>query len=213
VPFSAMALVAGAITLLLGTLLLPTGDGGAAATLRVVQEEDQRAITVAVMFCASSVGLLMGIPSLLVLFPRKGRRIGIAAVAMMVVAGAGLAGFGMLLAFFRALAIEDAVVPATFEKAASESGFQAMLLVWVASFYLFELLLAIAVLRARTVPVWIPVLLVLHAALFFVADYLPDGVSRWLILLTAIGLSGLAVAANQEADRDAGVGPLVLGRR
>jgi hypothetical protein len=208
-----MALVAGAITLLLGTLLLPSGDGGAAATLRVVQLEDQRWITVSVMYCIAAVGLLMGIPSLLVLFPRKGRRIGLLAVGLMTVAGAGLAGFGMLLAFFRALAVERAIRPATFEQATSEPGFQAMLLGWVASFYLFELLLAIAVLRARTVPFWIPLLLVVHVGMFFVQDYLPGDVSRWLILLTAVGLSGLAVAANQEADRDAGIGPLVVGRR
>jgi hypothetical protein len=154
----------------------------------------------------------MGIPSLMVLFPGRGHRFGLAGVGMMIVAGAGLAGFGMLLMFLRALAVERAVRPETFEQATSESAFQALLLVWVASFLLFEVLLGIAALRAGTVPVWIPLLLVLHAGSFFVQDLLPDPVSRWLILLTALGLSGLAVTANQEADRDAGVGPLVVGR-
>jgi hypothetical protein len=207
-----MALVAGAITLLLGALLLPTSDAGGMATLVIVRADDARWLTVALMFCLSAVGLLLGIPSLLVLFPRRGRRIGLVAVGMMTVAGAGLAAFGMLLAFVRALALEKAVRPATFDRATDEAAFQAMLTGWLVSFYLFELLLAVAVLRARTVPAWIPLLLVLHVAALPVQGLLPEQVARWSVLLVVLGLSGLAVGANQVADRLAGMGPRVLDR-
>lgn len=205
VPFSAAALVTGAIALMLGALLMPMGED-TAAILEGIKENDQRWLTVAVMFGIASVGILMGLPAMVLLFPRRGHRVGMAGVAVMTMASAGLAGFGMILVFFQSLALRGALVPGRVEEATDSARFSVMLLGWAASFYVAELLLAIAVLRARSVPRWIPALLLLHVVSFGFQSVIPEDFPPLVIVFGAIGLSGLAVSANTEADRLSGLG-------
>ena len=62
----------------------------------------------------------------------------------------GIAGFAMLLVFFRALAVTDAITPGTIDRVSDETGLAAVLFGWIGAFYLGELLLAIALLMAGT---------------------------------------------------------------
>ena len=66
---------------------------------------------------------------------------------------------------------------------------------WIVAFFLGELLLAIALLRARTTPTWVPVLLLLHVATIFVGRFLPDPLSKATVLLLAVALAGIAIQA------------------
>lgn len=213
VPFSAAALVTGALALMLGALLIPPGGDTASETLRMFNQKDHLWLTVAAMFGLSGIGLLLGLPCMLLLFPRRGQMVGLTAVAVMTVASAGLAGFAMLLVFLESLADADAINPEAFERATEGSSLDLVLFAWVVSFYLGEALVAIALLRARSVPRWIPALLLLHVAAVPVSLLLPRDADSWLIILTAIGFCGIAIHANREADRLSGLGSATFSSR
>lgn len=200
VPFSAAALVTGAIALLGGGILMPSGDG-TGETLRMVEQQDGRWFAVAILFFIAGVGILVGLPSLLVLFPGRGRLTGLGGIGVMVMACAGTAGYAMLLVFFRALVLEDALVTTELDRVTDDPGLIGFLYAWIASLYLGELLLAIAVLRAATVPRWMPALLLVHVALLPFSQVLPDEVGSLSVLLIALALSGMAISANAEAGR------------
>jgi hypothetical protein len=73
--------------------------------------------------------------------------------------------------------------------------------VWVAGFYLGELLLAIALLRAGSVPRWVPVALILHVLTFPLSNVLPEVVSKATVLLMVVGFAGIAIQATSPQHR------------
>lgn len=200
VPASAASLVTGAIALLLGALLIPTVGENAADTLMVVRKQDGRWLGAAVLFLLGGAGIMIGLPSLLGLFPSRGRRLGLTALAVMALAGAGTVGYAMLLVFC-ALVRAEAIVVTRFEDVTDDLGLTVFLYVWIFSFYVGELLLGLAVLRARSAPRWIPVLFLVHVALFPVADMLPEDLQSATTLLVSVALCGLAITANNQPEQ------------
>jgi hypothetical protein len=71
---------------------------------------------------------------------------------------------------------------------------------WIGAFYLGELLLAIALLRAGNTARWIPAVLLLHVALFPLANLLPDQLQAMTALLITVALCGVGITANQNAS-------------
>lgn len=200
VPGSAASLVVGALALLLGTLFLPSAGEDAAATLELVQQENGLWYAGATLFMLAACGLLLGLPSLLFLFPHQGRTLGQAAIAVFAIACAGTAGYAMILAFFRALVLEDAINVERLGAAADEAGFLGFLYGWVAAFYLGELLLGIALVRSGLTPRWIPLLLFAHVVSLPLGGLLPDVIRESTVALTTFALAGSAIVANREAS-------------
>ena len=155
VPFSASALVAGATALSIGSLLMPQADE-AKDMLMLAEQDGGRWMAVSLLYFASSVALVVGLPAILTLFDRKGFRTGLTAVGVFTIGCVGIAGFAMLLVFFRALAVTDAITPGTIDRVSDEAGLAAVLFGWIGAFYLGELLLAIALFMAGTTAKWIP---------------------------------------------------------
>lgn len=199
VPGSAALLVVGGFALLLGSLLTPTTDGDVTAVLELVRDHPNQWMGVAALFLLAAVGLLLGLPSMLVLFPHRGRRVGLVAIAVFAIACAGTAGYAMILAFFRALVLADGVRAEAIDEVTADPGFAVFLYGWVASFYLGELLLALALLRARSAPVWISTLFLLHVALLPVSAMLPESLRAGSTLLVALAFAGLGITANTTA--------------
>jgi hypothetical protein len=200
VPFSASALVAGATALSVGAVLTPESDS-AAGTLEIVREAGGQWMAVAVLYFFASVTLTAGMPAVLTLFDKKGFRTGLTAIGVFTIGAVGIAGLAMLLAFIYALVEAEAIVPEMFEAAATEPAFSAFLYGWIGAFYLGELLLGIALLRAASTPRWIPVLLLVHVALFPLSSVLPDEVSSLTVLLITVAFAGVGIAANQRHAR------------
>lgn len=201
VPVSAASLVTGVLALFVGALLLPATGDDTAATMQLVREQDARWLAVALMFFGAGAGLLLGLPACLMLFPQRGRVVGVAGIAVMAVAAAGVLGYAMLLAFFRALARAQAINVARFDDVTSDPGLLAFLYGWIACFYLGELLLAIAVLRSGLAARVYPLLLMAHILLFPVSALLPDELASATVILLVIAFSGLAFAAVAEEER------------
>jgi hypothetical protein len=200
VPFSASALVAGATALSIGSLLMPQAED-AQDMLRLANHDGGQWMAVSLLYFASSVALVIGLPSILTLFDRRGLKTGLTALGVFTIGCVGIAGFAMLLVFFRALAVTGSVDPGAIDQVGSEAGLAAVLFGWVGAFYLGELLLAVALLMAGTTPRWIPGVLILHVALFPVSSFLPEDVQSLTSLLITVSLSAIGITANQHAAK------------
>ena len=199
-PVSAALLLTGALALGLGGFLLPQSDN-ASDSLRIVQDQGGQWMAAAVVLFIASVCLTLGLPAVLTLFDQRGRTLGMISCVVLEVGWIGTAGFAMLMIFFRALVRTDAIVGRSLDDVAHEAGLAIFLYLWIAAVYLGELLLGLALLRARTVPRWIPLLLVLHALTFLVSGVLPGLLAKATVLLLVLGFSGIAVQAASPDHR------------
>ena len=201
IPASAAAFVTGAMALTFGSLLLPSGSS-TADTLQVARTEDGRWLAAAVIFFIASVALTLGLPAAMSLFDRRGRTLGMVSAVVLAVGFLGTAGYSMLIVFFRAIALETTLTGAQLDDAVHEMGLTIFLYGWIACFYLGELLLAIALLRAGTTQKWVPFVLFAHVASLAVSSVLPHEISSALVLLVAVGFAGVAIdAVTRDNER------------
>ena len=194
-PVSAALLVTGALALCLGAFLLPASDDST-DSLRIVEQQGGQWLAAAVIFLISSIGLTLGQPAILSLFENRGWALGMISGIVLEIGFIGTAGFAMLMAFFRALVITDAIRDKNINDIAHEAGLAVFLYTWIAGLYLGELLLGIALLRAGTIPRWVPFALILHALSFPVSGVLPEYLSKATILLLLLGFAGIAIHAG-----------------
>ena len=200
VPYSAASLVVGATALSVGSLLLPS-YAEAATTVQMTESQGGLWLGVAVLYFVAAVMLTLGMPAILTLFNVRGARFGLTAVGIFTASAAGTAGFAMLLMFVRALVMNDAISDATVMNVTQDTGLTGFLYVWIGAIVSGELLLALALLRARVTPRWIPALLLVHVALLLFAPYLPDFIGSASPLLIVVALSGLGIrAAGQRTE-------------
>jgi hypothetical protein len=197
VPYSAAALVLGATALSVGALLAPQLSE---QNVLVSDFADTRWLAVAALYFIASAMLTVGMPSVMTLMGRGGR-LGLSAIGVFTVGTLGIAGYAFLIAFMRALAQDNKIGSLDLEMVSQDTGLLALLYGWIGAFYLGELLLGIALLRARTTPTWVPGVLLLHVALFPLSSFLPEGVQSLTALLVTVGLCGVGVTANQNAAR------------
>jgi hypothetical protein len=196
VPLSASALVIGAMALVFGALLNPSEAGASSSeTLRVVNEDGGRWLAMAVMYFFASVCLTLGLPSVLTLLTRKGRRLGLAALAVFSVGAIGTAGYAMLLVFFRALAMEGAVEAAQLDEVTADKGLAFFLQGWFGAFLGGIVLLTIALFLARTVPRWVPALLAVFVVLLPLSSQLGRVGMALQVMVLAVAFTGIAMAA------------------
>lgn len=202
VPVSASALVVGALSLVFGAMLNPS-DGGQSVTetLRVVDEHGTRWLGTAVMFLLASIALTVGLPALLSLFDERGYTLGAIGVGLFVVGVIGTAGYAVILIFFRALVVADAVRADGVEKVSQDGGMQVFFIGWIGGFYVGLLIVAVALFRARKTPIWVPILLVLFVASFPFANMLGRVGSAIQVMLLAVAFTGIAVAAVTSSTR------------
>jgi hypothetical protein len=199
-PVSAALLLTGALALCLGGFLLPASDDPS-DTLQIVHDQSGQWLTVAVILFIASVCLSLGLPAILTVFSDRGWTLGMVSAILLEVGFVGTAGFAMLMVFFRSLVINQAILDPTINDVANEAGLAVFLYVWIAGLYLGELLLAVALLRSRSVPRWIPAALIAHAVTFPISNLLPEYLSRATILLLVVGFAGIAIHATSSASR------------
>lgn len=199
VPYSASALVIGSMAMVLGAVLNPlSGSGRAAETLRVAGQEDGRWLAMSVMYFLASVFLTLGLPSVLSLFVRRGRSLGLIAVGVFSVGAIGLSGFAMLMVFMRTLVIQDLLKSTSLDRLTGDLGLSLFLYGWIAGFYLGVLLIALALFVARKTPVWVAALLVLFVVALPFAQHLGRVGSALQVLALAVAFTGIATAAVSD---------------
>ena len=202
IPLSAAALVTGAMALVLGALLNPlTGDPTPAQTLAVAEHEDMRWLGMAIAYFAGAVALTLGMPTLLSLFIGRGRGLGVLAVCVFAVGIVGMAGFAMLMVFYKALLVHHALRTGALENVATDSGLTGILYVWIGGFLLGILLIALALFRARRTPVWVPVLLLAFLVLTPFASSFGQTGSAIQLMAMAVAFTGVAMTASSPEHR------------
>lgn len=200
-PFSAALLLTGSLALALGSILTPTSDG-TAETLRIVEEHGGQWMAAAAIYLVASVFLTLGLPTALMLIQGGGRILGFVSAIVLALGFIGTAGYAMLMVFFRALVNAGTLGGVELERVVEDNGLMIFIYGWIVGFVLGELLLGIALVRARTVPRWVPLVLVLHVATVAIASLLPDVVAKATILLFVAGMAGIAITATAApADR------------
>lgn len=200
VPFSASALVVGATALSASALLAPRADSSA-DLLRIVQDHPDRWLVIVGLYLLASAGLVVGLPAVLSLFDVRGARLALVATSVFAVGCLGTVAYAVLLAVYRALVVSGNVGSQSLENLARDAGLIPVLIIWMVTFLLGEALLAWALLLARTVPVWIPVLLLAHAGLVLLNRLLPDPVATVVSLMITVALAGLGIFASQDRLR------------
>ncbi|MEP9363511.1 hypothetical protein ABLE68_11145 [Nocardioides sp. CN2-186] len=195
-PVSAALLLTGALALALGSFLLPTTNGAADA-IQVVQDQGGVWMTAAAIDFLAAVCLTLGLPSVLTLVERRGRTLGLTSAVVLAFGFIGTAGYAMLLVFFRALVVTETIRNKGVDDVAHDTGLLIFLYAWLAGFLIGELLLALALLRAGTVPRWVPFLLLLHFVLALAAGLLPDWMGKVTVLFFVIGFAGIAIQATK----------------
>ena len=203
-PLSASALVIGAMSLVLGSLLNPVANGSdTAETLRVVTDESGRWLGMAVMYFLASFALTLGLPAILSLFTTRGRKLGLLGIAVFAIGVIGTSGYAMLMVFFRALVVKDLLKDQGINQMAHETGLSIFLYGWVGGFYLGMLLLAIALFVSRKVPKWVPSLMLAFVAWLPLSSHLGRIGQAVPVLMIAIAFTGIAVeAVSADHKRD-----------
>jgi hypothetical protein len=199
-PVSAALLLTGALALALGTILLPSSDGTAEA-LQVVQDRGGFWLAAATSYFGAAVCLTLGLPAIVVLFDQRGRVLGLVSAAMLEFGFIGTAGYAMLMVFFRALVVTDTIVGQGLEEVAHDAGLLIFLYAWILGFVVGELLLGVALLRAGSVPRWVPFALILHVLTVAASPLLPDWFGKVTILLFVAGMAGIAVQVTSPGAR------------
>lgn len=199
-PVSAALLLTGVLALALGSVLLPQGDD-AAESLRIVQRQGDQWMAAAVVFFLASICLTLGLPAVLSLLQRRGWTLGMVSGIVLEVGFIGTAGYAMLLAFFRTLVVTGTIKYRGIDEISSDLGLLVFVYAWIAGFYLGELLLGIALLRAGTVPRWVPVVLFAHVLTLPLGGLLPAWAAKATVLLLAVGFAGIAVQAGSQQAR------------
>ena len=200
VPVSAALLLTGALALCLGGFLLPQSED-AADSLLIVEENGGQWMTAAVILFIASICLSLGLPAIMTLFQTRGWAIGLVAAVVLEVGFIGTAGFAMLMGFFRALVNTETIKSQGINDVASDAGLAVFLYTWIAGLYLGELLLAFALLRARTTPRWVPAALIGHVLTLPVSDLLPEYLSKATVLLLVVGFAGVGIQAASLQNR------------
>jgi hypothetical protein len=184
------------MSLVFGSLLNPAEAGASTAeTLQVVNQDSGRYLGMAVMFFFASVTLTFGLPAILSVFDRKGRKIGLLGVGVFTIGTVGICGYAMLQVFFRALVEIGALRGAELGMVAKDTGLSMFLFTWIAGFYGGVLLIAIALFVARSVPRWVPALMFGFVAVFPFASQIGRVGTAAQVLALAVAFTGIAMAA------------------
>src|SRR4051794_4588485 len=188
-------LLTGSLALALGSILTPSSDG-TADTLRIVEEQSGQWMAAAAIYFVAAVFLTLGLPTALMMLQGRGRTLGFASAVVLELGFIGTAGYAMLMVFFRALVEAGTISDDELDRVVQDPGLLVFLYGWIVGFVLGELLLGLALLRARTVPRWVPLVLILHVVTVVVSGVLPDMVAKATILLFVAGMAGIAITAT-----------------
>lgn len=158
-PTSAAALVVGSAALFLSALTIPRPTGDGTVMQSVVDSPDTWLVPVVVLLIAAG-GLIVGMPCLLSLFPDKGSIPGYLGTLGLALGSLALCGVAHQMVLLRSMAMSTGIDDTVVAQVAGDQWQSALLQGGFLVFYVGELLVAVGLLRARTVPRWVPWLLV-----------------------------------------------------
>lgn len=210
---SAAALVVGSLLLVLAFAVNPLSqDVDPAAALRSAEQADGRWLGMAAIMFIASVCLTFGVPSVMTLLTGRGHGLGVVGAGLFAVGTIGLSSYAMILVVVRALVLRELLTPKDVASLMDDDAVAVFLGTWITAFLLGLLLLSAALFMARTVPVWVPVVIVCSMASDLVLGALGDLGTVLQFLALAVALTGVSMSAARAAQEPT-VTHLVAGRR
>jgi hypothetical protein len=191
VPWSAAALITGAMALVLSEFISPIDGDDMAALLAVARENDGRWTAMSVLWSVSAAGFVLGCPCIVMALQRRGRKLGYAGVTLFATGAVGLAGFAALSLVFRALALSGAD-PDLVTEVLDDPSLLVVETIWVVGLVLGLAVIAVALLVGRTLPIWIPLVLLAFVAIQLLSDGIPL-LQRIGYIALGVGFTGVAV--------------------
>lgn len=183
--------------LVLGTFALPRSRE-VVDLVESVQSDDALWLMAAAAFFLASVGLTLGLPAIYSLLPPRLSSIGMVGLWVWSFGMIGTAGLSALLVLFRAVARELEPTVEQIEVLAADPGLTISALGFVGAFYFGELVVALVLLRGRTVGRWVPLLMLGHLAMEPAMRWLPDITRSLHAVMIGLALMGLAVKASEK---------------
>jgi hypothetical protein len=198
---SAAALVVGSLLLVLAFAVNPLSqDVDPEVAIVSARRSDGRWLGMAAIMFIASVCLTFGIPSVLTLLTGRGHGVGIVGAGLFAIGTIGLSGYAMTLVVVRAMVLDELVTPKTVAGLMGNDAVAVFLAVWIAAFLLGLMLLSIALFVARTVPVWVPALIMGSLASQLVLGALGDLGTVLQFLALTVALTGVAMSAARAAQ-------------
>ena len=204
VPLSASALVIGAMSLVFGSVLNPVHTGATIDQLvEVVARDGERWLAMAVIYVFAGVTLILGLPCVLMLFDRRGRRLGLTGVSLLVVGAVGTCGYATMMLLFRALVRDGAIQVDRLGDSASDTGLGVFVAGWALSLYGGVLATAVGLLLARTTARWVPLTMLGFVLVGPVSDQLGRLGSAMQVMALAVAFTGVAMTAVSDDRQEA----------
>lgn len=197
---SAGALVVGAMSLVLGFTVQPLSQEQtvSGAVLTVDRMSGQWLVCAAALF-AASVGLTLGLVSLLTVMGPGNPVLRVVAVAVFAVGTVGMAGYATALVLLRALVLKDLLLVTGLNQITDDLGVRWFIATWLGCFLAGIVLVALGFWLARSTPRWVPILMVA----FVLSQLVPLGdgplVTAVQFLALAVAFTGAAIAANNAS--------------
>lgn len=196
---SAAALALGGVCLALGFSLnpLPQDQPLAAAALVAAERPGMWMLSSFMLFVAA-VALSLGSAAFLFLTHRRGRRLPIFTVIVFLTGMIGMAGHAMLMAFVRAMVLQDRALATHLDAIGEDTALNVLLITWSVGLLLGVFLVGVGLFRARSTPRWVPVLM--WAFVASQAISIPGNFYTVLqFCVLAMALTGAAIEANHRS--------------
>lgn len=203
----------GSLLLVLAFAVNPLSqDVDPTAALRSAERSNGRWLGMAAIMFIASVCLTFGVPSVLTLLTGRGHGVGVVGAGLFTIGTIGLSSYAMVLVVVRALVLRDLLTPKDVASLMNDDAVAVFLGSWITAFLLGLVLLSAALFMARTVPMWVPVLVLVSLASQLVLGALGDFGTVLQFLALAVALTGVSMSAARAAQEPS-VTHLVAGHR
>lgn len=203
----------GSLLLVLAFAVNPLSqDVDPTAALRSAERSNGRWLGMAAIMFIASVCLTFGVPSVLTLLTGRGHGVGVVGAGLFAIGTIGLFSYAMVLVVVRALVLRDLLTPKDVASLMNDDAVAVFLGSWITAFLLGLVLLSAALFMARTVPMWVPVLVLVSLASQLVLGALGDFGTVLQFLALAVALTGVSMSAARAAQEPS-VTHLVAGHR
>lgn len=154
-----------------------------------------------VLWSVSAAGFVLGCPAILLALAKRGRALGYVGVTLFAIGAIGLTGFAALSLIFRAMA-EAGLPSGQVDTVMADGGLVVMESIWVIGLFGGLVVIALALLAGRALPIWIPLMLIAFVGIQLVFDDI-EFVQKagWVAL--AFGFTGIAIEVAAPPTRRA----------
>ena len=154
-----------------------------------------------VLWSVSAAGFVLGCPAIILALVKRGRALGYVGVTLFAIGAIGLTGFAALSLMFRSMA-EAGVAASQVEIVLADGGLRIMEAVWIIGLFGGLVVIALALLAGRALPIWIPLMLIAFVGIQLLFDDI-ELVQKvgWVTL--ALGFTGIAIEVAAPPNRRA----------